>query len=370
MAIESSYADTGARGTGLDFPRRCFTSKRILLGLFVAFIVVNLCFLAASTENPYSVISAVYSNFSSPSVPASKFLYPACPHDPLNSSYYCHHGSLYFLNASSPTSAAIYNDLFTDLLPPPDSKKLFAPASNLLRLEIILIELRPTAVPRLVFNLYNIANIYGGRGVALTIVVSVEQKPMLETLLAAERWTNVQLLTGPTVHEVAAYSKLLTSKRFWKQFRAEHVLVTQTDVMIFREISAEFWDYDYIGAAWDHDPFIWFKYELGPFPDTLEPNGHRKGGNGGYSLRRLQKMIELGRNDDEYYPERLPEDVYWASKLQVLAPESIASQFAFELLRPDDPEVDVPTAMHKTFFMDMMGNFFRAFVAANPSRGS
>ncbi|KAJ3370060.1 hypothetical protein HDU91_006615 [Kappamyces sp. JEL0680] len=267
---------------------------------------------------------------------------------------------------------AIYSELFGDILPPTSAKKIFQPASSLLRLEIVFIELRPDVNRQIISNLYNIANVYGGKGVALSIVVSREQFAMVDDVLQSQRWRHVNLIVGPTISQVSDYSALLETSAFWSQFRAEYVLVTQTDVMLFREVTDEFWGYDYIGAPWDHDPFVWYSYELkAPLPETLESNGHRKGGNGGYSLRKLQKLISMGSaSEPNPYSVVVPEDIFWARTLDTLAPESVAFRFSFEQIRSDDPEIEPPTGMHQLWHLEMMGNFFRAFVSANPSRGA
>jgi hypothetical protein len=85
------------------------------------------------------------------------------------------------------------------------------------------------------------------------------------------------------------YNALLVTKRFYDFVPTEMMLVFQTDSMIFSKnshIINEFMEFDYVGAPWG--------------------NGHV--GNGGFSLRRKSKMLEIiekvpypGDNEDMFF---------------------------------------------------------------------
>jgi hypothetical protein len=78
------------------------------------------------------------------------------------------------------------------------------------------------------------------------------------------------------MESINAYSKMLCSKFFWELFTDyEYVLIYQTDCWVFEDRLDEFMDlgYDYYGAAWPH------------LSDRI--------GNGGFSLRKVDKMLEL-----------------------------------------------------------------------------
>tara|TARA_Y100001978_G_C23603429_1_gene389910 strand:- start:124 stop:957 length:834 start_codon:yes stop_codon:yes gene_type:complete len=77
------------------------------------------------------------------------------------------------------------------------------------------------------------------------------------------------------------YNKLLKSSYFYKNLIAwEYVLIMQTDTVIFRKIDNYYFDFDYIGAPWGYT-----KNERGEYKSI-------PGGNGGFSLRKISKMIE------------------------------------------------------------------------------
>ncbi len=72
------------------------------------------------------------------------------------------------------------------------------------------------------------------------------------------------------------YNKTLCSSDFYKLFTDyEYILIYQTDCWVFEDRLDEFMElgYDYYGAAWPH------------LQDKV--------GNGGFSLRKTNKMIEL-----------------------------------------------------------------------------
>ena len=83
------------------------------------------------------------------------------------------------------------------------------------------------------------------------------------------------------------YSDMFKRENFYDNIPSETFLVFQTDTMIFdkhRHIIYEFLDYDYVGAPWKMS-FEWSKQ-------------FNYVGNGGLSLRKKSKMIELIKNID------------------------------------------------------------------------
>ena len=74
---------------------------------------------------------------------------------------------------------------------------------------------------------------------------------------------------------INSYNKLLYSIWFYDNIHTEHFLIFQTDTLIsnkYKEYIYNFLDYDYVGAPWAN---------------------LNKVGNGGLSLRRKSKMIEM-----------------------------------------------------------------------------
>ena len=94
------------------------------------------------------------------------------------------------------------------------------------------------------------------------------------------------------------YNNLLVSKNFYEKIPTDIFMIFQTDTLILnKEKINNFLDYDYVGAPWAHKP-------LG-----------ENVGNGGLSIRRKNKMLEIienvpysGRAEDLYfshYPDKI-----------------------------------------------------------------
>jgi hypothetical protein len=89
------------------------------------------------------------------------------------------------------------------------------------------------------------------------------------------------------------YNKLLYTKSFYENIPSEIFLIFQTDSAIcseFKEKLNEFLEYDYVGAPW---------------------KGSNKLGNGGLSLRKKTKMLEILEKCP--LDMTLPEDLYYSS---------------------------------------------------------
>ncbi|UCB46432.1 MAG: hypothetical protein JSV25_03130 [Spirochaetota bacterium] len=118
------------------------------------------------------------------------------------------------------------------------------------------------------------------------------------------------------------YSKLLTSKGFWKDIGSEHILIFQTDSILRKRGIEEFLHWDYVGAPWKSD-------------DTPQI-----GGNGGFSLRRRSVMLDILENDKSNIPKE-PEDIFFCMKLSEgnynVAPLEVAVRFSVEEIFYPDP---------------------------------
>jgi hypothetical protein len=278
-------------------------------------------------------------------------------------------------------------ELFDDILPPIPEKRSFLSWDSSPRLEIALVELRAQLNERIPHNLYNIANIYGGRNLAsLTLVISPPQEQFINQIISLQAWKNIRVIVLDALQKVENYNRLLQSSPFWDHFVGEFVLITQPDAMIFKEIGDEFFEFDYVGAPWTHRPAL--------------PT-HPQVGNGGYSLRKLQVMKDFSfyhtrkrsLEEGESIPRQLdaetiaadlrnvglrlytllqdedripiPEDVYWSDHAVRLPSEELASTFAVEWLFT----TEIPTALHQMFFLSRMGNYFRVFQRVNAMEG-
>jgi hypothetical protein len=82
--------------------------------------------------------------------------------------------------------------------------------------------------------------------------------------------------------DINIYNQILTSTKFWKLFNGTKILLCQEDSIIFNYNYKDFLNYDYIGAPWEQTG-IENKYNIG---------------NGGFSLRNRELMIEICSNYD------------------------------------------------------------------------
>lgn len=123
------------------------------------------------------------------------------------------------------------------------------------------------------------------------------------------------------------YSHMFKLESFYEHIPSEIFLVFQTDTMIFEEnrhIVYDFLDYDYVGAPWNKT-FKWaeqFNYV----------------GNGGLSLRKKSKMLELIKNVD-INSSNQNEDTFFSKNQKgifVKKPEyEIAKKFSMETVFSD-----------------------------------
>lgn len=79
------------------------------------------------------------------------------------------------------------------------------------------------------------------------------------------------------------YNILLTNSGFWKSIynNPEHVLIFQTDCLLFKNDVEDYLKYDMIGAPWKHSPY--------------------RGCNGGFSLRNRKEMIRICEENQYKY---------------------------------------------------------------------
>ena len=126
------------------------------------------------------------------------------------------------------------------------------------------------------------------------------------------------------------YNKLMTSEKFYQLIPTENILLFQLDTLLSNKYSNNiynFLEYDYVGAPWE-----WAEY----------------GGNGGLSLRKKSKMLEI--INDKSYKCNLPnafyhEDGYFTEYSNINMPHrDIAKQFCVESIF-----YDKPVGIHKAF---------------------
>jgi hypothetical protein len=111
------------------------------------------------------------------------------------------------------------------------------------------------------------------------------------------------------------YNKLFFTKEFYDNIPTETFLVFQTDSMIFprnKYYLNNFLKYDYVGAYWPHLNNV---------------------GNGGFSLRKKSKMIEIIETEETPNDAHYPEDMFFAlpTKVSLYKPSNEEScYFCFE----------------------------------------
>lgn len=136
----------------------------------------------------------------------------------------------------------------------------------------VIVEPRPHPMLRVV-----VANVMSFLGDAwnLHVFTAESNKEWLRTTLAPYKYTvNYLNLDNLTRDQ---YSALLMTPEFWEVLPTEHLLIFQTDVVVFRPWNPAFELYDYIGANYYH-------------PDHVCPGG--VGGiQGGLSYRKKSAMV-------------------------------------------------------------------------------
>ena len=123
--------------------------------------------------------------------------------------------------------------------------------------------------------------------------------------------TIIKYINDDRIQTKEHYSNFLKTKEFWEQFETEHILIFQHDSCLLKEGIEEFYEYDYIGASWDFEPYV---------------------GNGGLSLRKKSAMLNVLNNYNEHL--ELPEDMYFAYGCKALnlniASVDVADKFSIE----------------------------------------
>ena len=180
--------------------------------------------------------------------------------------------------------------------------------------------------------LYNMANTYANTDVGLIIYHSKENKQFLLDII--KTWENVKLIclakNNLTKQE---YSYLLTRSSFYETIYSSHLLIFQTDSIIFKSIPNFYFKYDYVGAVWPTN-YTW-------------GNGS---GNGGFSLRKTDVLLKICKqitSNDKYHPE----DIYFSYKNLNIPSYNDRKRFAVELvLHPS------PVGCHKYLHIDLFYN--------------
>ena len=105
---------------------------------------------------------------------------------------------------------------------------------------------------------------------------------------------------------IQAYNALLKSVAFWESIPAEKVLIFQTDSIMLRTGIEAFLSYDYIGAPWCLPANrIVRAYHL-------QGRAGNMVGNGGFSLRSREVMLNITRTQTQNNHAESEEDLFFA----------------------------------------------------------
>ena len=148
------------------------------------------------------------------------------------------------------------------------------------------------------------------------------------------------------VTSVRSYNSLMKSANLWLALDAEKALIFQVDSVMVRQLDRRMLMYDYIGAPWGKENVRW---------PSAAPDGV---GNGGFSLRSVQAMLDVIAEHGEDPTSAEPEDVYFAhhlvnSTVYNVAPRDMAYQFSIEVpcrdIEERIPDAHIPVAIHKAW---------------------
>lgn len=212
------------------------------------------------------------------------------------------------------------------------------------------------------YNIWNLAHVYGGGDVGLTIVYSgLNEKRIKDATRGWEGVKYVKAFEGNI--SVDEYSKLFVSREFWEHFSTfEHVLTNQWDSYLFRKIPEKFFSYDFVGSPCGHFYILHDNRIINICSMTCECDRCKSGDhqlkesnflngphkkwfmfNGGFSLRRVEAMKQLCQHK-KYSGE--PEDVYFMISELSRPTREEAKEFGIQDFTYDG----IPVGCHQIWF--------------------
>jgi len=150
------------------------------------------------------------------------------------------------------------------------------------------------------------------------------------------------------VSDIGAYNRLLKSAWFWKMLQADKALIFQSDsIMVGGPKIDEFFEYDYVGAPWHLTNEIFSSEYAKLIGDGI--------GNGGFSLRSVDAMIDICEALGASSPDTEAEDVFFVVNLlkrgYQFPSRQVAYSFAQEVPCSDLRDVR-PLGLHATWYYD------------------
>jgi hypothetical protein len=142
------------------------------------------------------------------------------------------------------------------------------------------------------------------KGWGLIVAHGTENETFIKNHLNG--WPNVKFYNlGEKNLTIDMYNMMFCTPKFWSDLlsmKCKHALIFQNDTLLLKDNIDDFLEYDYVGAPW----FV-------KFYGILEV------GNGGLSLRNVQKMIDITSQCPRYIPSEKGgtmyldhEDIYFA----------------------------------------------------------
>ena len=216
------------------------------------------------------------------------------------------------------------------------------------RLIICLVEFR--IQPEIKWVMNAIMRIYKPEEIGVAMVYGTTNAEFVEDTF--KDWQNMYLIkTEHSNLNRGTYSVLLKQPQFYEHFnKFSHVLIYQTDALLFRKIHDIYFEYDYIGAPWA------LNNQCTKYP----------AGNGGFSLRNVKAMIsicERYRNTPFEEGHKGNEDIFFCSHPQLQYPEfNSDTHKAFAIERVYYP---LPIGSHQLHLCQMTQPQWMEFVRNN-----
>jgi hypothetical protein len=165
-------------------------------------------------------------------------------------------------------------------------------------LEVVLVECR--ILPHIEFIIRN-AIIKLGAKWSHTIVCGNQNYDYMNEICSGIS-PNIKLirLDIDNLEAATTYNNLLASLSFWNMFKGDKILIHQEDSCVFKTNIDDFLEFDYIGAPWKESQWIKdFGLKIAV-------------GNGGFSLRTKQVMINAITKVKRPPNSKVNEDIYFA----------------------------------------------------------
>ena len=147
----------------------------------------------------------------------------------------------------------------------------------------VAVIIEPRKHPLLKYVIYNFMYFLANKGWSLHIFCGTDNVEFVSDITKEfNGYIHLTILPYSNLNE-QMYNVLLTNSGFYKRIWMEpkHILIFQTDCLLFSTELEEFLKWDMIGAAWQHSPF--------------------RGCNGGLSLRNRESMIRVCENNPWVY---------------------------------------------------------------------